>query len=1004
MQTGPVVSVGILALILSALPISAATWGAPAWQEYGLDVSQMQPWDWAAISDEAGGAVAVWSKFLSGTAREPYFQRVYPDGTRYFANGILLAPAFSDWRAYDMELIKPGTGARYYAVWTNINSPNGGADDGLWVQRFNGNTGALLFGDEGIQVTPLEPYAMALAGSGTSNAYIAFVENSAGNGASPDLYLAQVTQAAIVDRFELVNPDFNSNTNVYLSMIKSGNGVIVSSVQNSQLILDRYEYNVNLGVWEKDWSRLIASNVVPTQLTTDENGGAVIGFEDFDGTGWYIQNVGWAWVDASGNIADSESGTSTNYLSEAVLKNNAAVETRVSAYASPAGFGRIEILYDGPGGGQAMDSYSYPWDNGNNPAPQTKISLVTDGVQRGAQNWYGSYMAYEMREKNCNTGSGMNWETYIVIKRVDGGGTRWSGPFPNYDEDRLVLSIPNPNQYRATNPLAINAGPESAIVFWTQRNPNRVYAQKVIEAANEYVYANAIPGVSGGGPYSGNVGEEVALDGTVTEGNAVAFEWSVFSGNAADCIWNPNPNVEDPGITCNSVGTRGLALRAQNANGLWSGYACTSVTFAAGGDPVADAGPDQELLSLETMVLDGSGSTDPDGTIVAYRWRRETGNLPIDCSLTDPDGESGSLAQLHCTDDHDPAIIMELEVEDNDGKLATDTMNAKFLNRLPVADASGNGPGVNDQDINVQGTVIDEDGILNPAEWISDAGQCLKTAPDTYFPLPPWQANMLVTVYSKMKCSAEGSFPIRLTVTDDDNGYDEDSFDLLISSNAPPIANAWGDYSGAPNTEISIYGTADDNSAINTMSWAKVFGPGNCVFDTTFVGQGSPTASLNGTITCDAEGSYGIQLKVSDGDGAQASDNALVNIGSAPSATFEAVQPAVVLLDCPRLTYQETTQISVQCLDNGVACETDQIVITGAPATLSTQDGHVFIFDVETLTDGEYPVVADAGFDASSCTIRKVGKETASFPETHPFIIALVVLASMAVVRLKKNK
>lgn len=36
--------------------------------------------------------------------------------------------------------------------------------------------------------------------------------------------------------------------------------------------------------------------------------------------------------------------------------------------------------------------------------------------------------------------------------------------------------------------------------------------------------------------------------------------------------------------------------------------------------PVADAGPDQTVIPGETVTFDGSGSSDPDGTIVSYEW------------------------------------------------------------------------------------------------------------------------------------------------------------------------------------------------------------------------------------------------------------------------------------------------------------------------------------------------------------------------------------------------
>ena len=45
--------------------------------------------------------------------------------------------------------------------------------------------------------------------------------------------------------------------------------------------------------------------------------------------------------------------------------------------------------------------------------------------------------------------------------------------------------------------------------------------------------------------------------------------------------------------------------------------------------PVADAGPDQHRPEDQPVYLDGSGSYDPDGTIVSYRWQQTGGPAVI---------------------------------------------------------------------------------------------------------------------------------------------------------------------------------------------------------------------------------------------------------------------------------------------------------------------------------------------------------------------------------------
>jgi hypothetical protein len=54
----------------------------------------------------------------------------------------------------------------------------------------------------------------------------------------------------------------------------------------------------------------------------------------------------------------------------------------------------------------------------------------------------------------------------------------------------------------------------------------------------------------------------------------------------------------------------------------------TVVIEEANVEPVADAGPDQEVEAGAEVVLDGSGSSDPDGNLpLTYRWTQTGGTL-----------------------------------------------------------------------------------------------------------------------------------------------------------------------------------------------------------------------------------------------------------------------------------------------------------------------------------------------------------------------------------------
>ena len=53
--------------------------------------------------------------------------------------------------------------------------------------------------------------------------------------------------------------------------------------------------------------------------------------------------------------------------------------------------------------------------------------------------------------------------------------------------------------------------------------------------------------------------------------------------------------------------------------------------------PIANAGPDQIVTPGQVVQLDGSGSSDPDGTIVQYTWTYVGSTPPgLPASLSDP--------------------------------------------------------------------------------------------------------------------------------------------------------------------------------------------------------------------------------------------------------------------------------------------------------------------------------------------------------------------------------
>ncbi len=100
--------------------------------------------------------------------------------------------------------------------------------------------------------------------------------------------------------------------------------------------------------------------------------------------------------------------------------------------------------------------------------------------------------------------------------------------------------------------------------------------------------------------------------------------------------------------------------------------------FRAGANvpPIANAGPDQTVPDtdgngVEAVSLDGSASTDPDGTIVSYQWTKD--------GITISNGASAIQGAVLAIGDH----TITLTVTDNLGATGSDTVLISVTSGLP---------------------------------------------------------------------------------------------------------------------------------------------------------------------------------------------------------------------------------------------------------------------------------------------------------------------------------
>ena len=193
--------------------------------------------------------------------------------------------------------------------------------------------------------------------------------------------------------------------------------------------------------------------------------------------------------------------------------------------------------------------------------------------------------------------------------------------------------------------------------------------------------ANRAPTANAGAAQTVNEFAQVTLDGSGSldpEGAALTYSWTQQSGTNV-ALSNASvaaPTFAAPDVT--AVNTpEVLRFQLTVSDGSLSSSAAVDITVEDNGQginslPTADAGPDQAVLELVAVNLDGRASSDPDpADTLSYAWTQMAGpNVPLtgnntpQPSFTSPDVTAGS------------PVTLRFELTVNDGTdSATDTVD-----------------------------------------------------------------------------------------------------------------------------------------------------------------------------------------------------------------------------------------------------------------------------------------------------------------------------------------
>ena len=356
------------------------------------------------------------------------------------------------------------------------------------------------------------------------------------------------------------------------------------------------------------------------------------------------------------------------------------------------------------------------------------------------------------------------------------------------------------------------------------------------------------PTADAGGPYTVNQGAALSLNGsgsTANTGSISLYEWDCTADGTYD---TSSTSAVASSCTYPDDGAQTVRLRVTNSIGLSdTDTATVTVTNTA---PVANAGGPYSANQGVAVALDGSGSSDPDGTLTLYEW---------DCTNNGSyDTSSGSPTASTCTYGSPGLYTVRLRVTDDDGATTLDQANVTITNTAPVANAGGPYSVNQGVALAVSGAASsDADGSIVLYEW-----DCTNDG--------SYDASGASATSSPCTYPDVGSYTLGLRVTDNDGATGTATAAVTVTNTAP-VADAGGPYSVNQGVALAVSGagSTDADGSIALYEW-------DCTNDGSY--DASSTSATSSPCTYPNVGSFTLGLRVTDDDGATATDTASVSV------------------------------------------------------------------------------------------------------------------------------
>ena len=474
----------------------------------------------------------------------------------------------------------------------------------------------------------------------------------------------------------------------------------------------------------------------------------------------------------------------------------------------------------------------------------------------------------------------------------------------------------------------------------------------------------------------------VTLNGTASsdpDGSISSYAWSKISGPASYTIATSSGSTTV--VNNLAQGTYSFRLVVTDNNGATDDDTVVVTVNAAppppNQAPIANAGVDQSItLPTNTITLNGSGSSDADGTISAYSWTKISG--PAAYTIVNANASSTAVNGLL-----QGTYQFRLLVTDNNGASDDDTVTVTVYPVPPPANVPPQANAGADQNITLPTNSVtlngtgstDADGTIASYAWTHIGGPATFTVGN---------ANAASTLLGGL---AQGTYLFRLTVTDNNGATDMDTIAIVVNPappppNIPPVANAGADQTiSLPVNSVTLNGAAssDADGSITTFAWTKISGPATY----TIANANSSSTAINNLV----QGNYSFRLVVTDNNGATNDDTVNVVVNAAPPP------PNVNPIANAGVDQNITLPTNLVTIDGSASLDTDGTIISYAwskisgPASYTIGNANASTTTVNNLVQGTYSfrlVVTDNSGATNDDTVNVIVNAAPPPPNVRP--------------------